>query len=203
MVIVDPVHGTHRPPCKCKLGVYIMTDEMHMHSRWSKERYKTAQASLVSILRGMNANGPASAILRPTLRDEARKSIGDTGDVLLFASPFLPCPALPCQLHVYSLSGATCCRSRQLVRMLHLRRCLHFAGSLGAAGLLDHLLKHATDATVTEEGHRLRRRHNRDGHMEYWLALPNATDAGAASQVGRQGAFSGFSLQQHTSELTA
>lgn len=195
--IVDPLHGTHRPPGKCKLGVYIMTDEMHMHSRWSKERYKTAQASLVSILRDMNANGPASAILRPTLRDEARKSIGDTGaHVLLFASPFL-------QLHVYLLSGATCCRSRQSVRMLHLHRCLHFARSPGAAGLLDHLLKHATDAKVTEEGHRLRRRHNRDGHMEYWLALPNAADAGGASQVGRQGALSGLSLQQHTSELTA
>ena len=119
------MHGTHRPPCKCKLGVYIMTDEMHMHSRWSKERYKTAQASLVSILRDMNANGPASAILRPTLRDEARKSIGATGaHVLLFTSPFL-------QLHVYSLSGATCCRSRQLVRMLHLHRCHHFAVSPG------------------------------------------------------------------------
>ena len=78
-----------------------------MHSRWSKERYKTAQMSLVSILRGMNASGPASAILRPTLRDEARKSIGDTGArVLLFTLPFL-------QLHIHFLFAATCCRSRQ------------------------------------------------------------------------------------------
>lgn len=31
---------------------------------------------------------------------------------------------------------------------------------------------------MTEEGHRLRRRHNREGHMEYWLASPNDVDAG-------------------------
>lgn len=39
-----------------------------------------AQANLVSVLQVMNANGPAAAILRPTLRDAARKSIGDTGE---------------------------------------------------------------------------------------------------------------------------
>lgn len=51
-----------------------------MGHRWSLERYSTAQASLVSILRGMGAEGPTTAVLRPTLREEARKSIGDTGD---------------------------------------------------------------------------------------------------------------------------
>jgi hypothetical protein len=175
-----------------------MSDEVRMHSRWSKERYKTAQASLVSILRGMNANGPASAILRPTLRDEARKSIGDTGArVLLFALPFQ-------QLHAHLLFGTTCCRSCLSIGVLRLHCKLPFAVSPGAAGLLDHLLKHATDATVTEEGHRLRRRHNRDGHMEYWLGLPNAADAGAASQATVLPAFRGLSCSvKSTSELIA
>ena len=30
---------------------------------------------------------------------------------------------------------------------------------------------------MTAEGHRLRRRHNREGHMEYWLAAQSATEA--------------------------
>ena len=53
-----------------------------------------------------------------------------------------------------------------------------------AAGLLDHLLKHAAEALVTDEGHRLRRRHNREGHMEYWLASPSDADAGARPATG-------------------
>ena len=175
-----------------------MSDEIHMHSRWSKERYKTAQASLVSILRGMNANGPASAILRPTLRDEARKSIGDTGAcVLPLTGPSSGCKLTCC----YVLHAAVCSR------MVCLQRGFHFAVLQYAAGLLDHLLKHATDATVTEEGHRLRRRHNRDGHMEYWLALPNATDAGCCISRPCPAGFQGvvmFSTNLHRNrQLTA
>jgi hypothetical protein len=67
----------------------------------------------------MGATSPDVSILRPTLRDEARKVIGDTG-------------------------------------------------------LLDHLLKHLADQVVSPEGERLRRRHNREGHMEYWLQNPEA-----------------------------
>lgn len=50
--------------------------------RWSRERYSTAQAALVGIMRSMCARGPASCVLRPALREEARKVIGDTGACL-------------------------------------------------------------------------------------------------------------------------
>ncbi len=52
------------------------------HLRWSRERYSTAQAALVGIMRSMDARGPAASVLRPALREEARKVIGDTGMVL-------------------------------------------------------------------------------------------------------------------------
>ncbi|WPT11572.1 Protein AMEIOTIC 1-like protein [Picochlorum sp. SENEW3] len=87
------------------------------YGRWTEERYDAAQASLVKILKALGANNPHKAILRPLLREEARKAIGDTG-------------------------------------------------------LLDHLLKHLADQVVSPVGERLRRRHNREGHMEYWLQDP-------------------------------
>lgn len=87
------------------------------YGRWTEERYDAAQASLVKILKALGANNPHKAILRPLLREEARKAIGDTG-------------------------------------------------------LLDHLLKHLADQVVSPMGERLRRRHNREGHMEYWLQDP-------------------------------
>lgn len=49
----------------------------------------------------------------------------------------------------------------------------------GDTGLLDHLLRHLVDQPVTAEGDRLKRRHNADGHMEYWLQSPAAQQAGA------------------------
>lgn len=91
------------------------------HGRWSTDRYEAAQRSLIHILRLMGATSPDVSILRPTLREEARKVIGDTG-------------------------------------------------------LLDHLLKHLADQVVSPEGERLRRRHNREGHMEYWLQNPAAME---------------------------
>lgn len=91
------------------------------HGRWSKERYDAAQRSLIHILRWMGATSPDLAVLRPALREEARKVIGDTG-------------------------------------------------------LLDHLLKHLADRVVSDTGERLRRRHNREGHMEYWLQSPAAAE---------------------------
>lgn len=48
----------------------------------------------------------------------------------------------------------------------------------GDTGLLDHLLKHLADKTVTPEGDKLRRRHNTEGHMEYWL------QSAASAQTG-------------------
>ena len=41
---------------------------------------------------------------------------------------------------------------------------------------MDHLLKHLADQVVSPEGERLRRRHNREGHMEYWLQNPAAME---------------------------
>ena len=76
-------------------------------------RYEGAKRHLVHVLHVMDATSPDKAILRPLLREEARKVIGDTG-------------------------------------------------------LLDHLLKHLVDQTVSEQGERLRRRHNAEGQMIYW-----------------------------------
>ncbi|EFN57214.1 hypothetical protein CHLNCDRAFT_51293 [Chlorella variabilis] len=86
-------------------------------SRWAKDRYDAAQQSLAAIMRRMGATAAARAIVRPALREEARKTIGDTG-------------------------------------------------------LLDHLLKHMADHVVSPAGERLRRRHDAEGHMIYWLQLP-------------------------------
>jgi hypothetical protein len=89
------------------------------YGRWAPERFKAAQSALVAVMKNLGANHPHKAILRPKLREEARKAVGDTG-------------------------------------------------------LLDYLLKHLADETVSEEGERLRRRHNRTGHMEYWLQDPES-----------------------------
>ncbi|CAM0948705.1 unnamed protein product [Alopecurus aequalis] len=40
---------------------------------------------------------------------------------------------------------------------------------VGDTGLLDHLLKHTKDKVTPDGKERLRRRHNADGAMEYWL----------------------------------
>lgn len=89
------------------------------YGRWTPERYHAAQAALVEILKQLGAVHPHKAILRPRLREEARRGVGDTG-------------------------------------------------------LLDYLLKHLADETVSERGEKLRRRHNRNGHMEYWLQDPES-----------------------------
>ena len=51
----------------------------------------------------------------------------------------------------------------------------------GDTGLLDHLLKHLADKVVTAEGDKLRRRHNAEGHMEYWLQSSINAHAGKPS----------------------
>ncbi len=91
------------------------------YGRWSQERYMAAQKNLVDAMRLIGATHPHKAVLRPFLREQARKSVGDTG-------------------------------------------------------LLDYLLKNLTDSVVSEEGERLRRRHNATGHMEYWLQDPKSAD---------------------------
>jgi len=85
--------------------------------RWAKDRYYSAQNALVNILQQMGATSSDRAILRPVLRENARRLIGDTG-------------------------------------------------------LLDHLLKHLADRIVTDTGDKLRRRHDSQGHMQYWLQSP-------------------------------
>ncbi|KAK2078526.1 hypothetical protein QBZ16_003366 [Prototheca wickerhamii] len=91
------------------------------HSRWSARRYEAGRAALVRILREMGALSGMTAVLRPVLRETARKAIGDTG-------------------------------------------------------LLDHLLKHMADQVVSAEGDFLRRRHNKEGHMVYWLQSPSQAE---------------------------
>ena len=49
------------------------------------------------------------------------------------------------------------------------------------AGLLDHLLKHLADQVVGPEGERLRRRHDREGHMVYWIQSPSDAVQGGCS----------------------
>ncbi len=44
--------------------------------RWGRERYEGAVGALVHILRYMQATQPDACVLRPTLREEARKAIG-------------------------------------------------------------------------------------------------------------------------------
>ncbi|GAB4815435.1 hypothetical protein N2152v2_002481 [Parachlorella kessleri] len=95
--------------------------QREQYGRWSRERYEGAQRSLVGLMRATSHTTPDRAILRPTLREEARRLVGDTG-------------------------------------------------------LLDHLLKHMADQVVSPEGDRLRRRHNKEGHMVYWLQSPAAAE---------------------------
>lgn len=90
-------------------------------SRWSARRYEAGRAALVRILREMGALSGMTAVLRPVLRETARKAIGDTG-------------------------------------------------------LLDHLLKHMADQVVSAEGDSLRRRHNKEGHIVYWLQSPSQAE---------------------------
>lgn len=47
--------------------------------RWSSQRYEAGQEALVKILREMEAVSGMTAVLRPVLREAARKVIGDTG----------------------------------------------------------------------------------------------------------------------------
>ncbi|KAK9837018.1 hypothetical protein WJX81_007464 [Elliptochloris bilobata] len=89
------------------------------HGRWARERYQAARDVLVTTLQRLQAAAGQPHVLRSALREEARRSIGDTG-------------------------------------------------------LLDHLLKHLTEQVVTPAGERLMRRHNTQGHMEYWLQIPAA-----------------------------
>ena len=44
--------------------------------RWGRERYEGAVGALVHILRKMQATRPDACVLRPVLREEARKAIG-------------------------------------------------------------------------------------------------------------------------------
>ncbi|KAG9447826.1 hypothetical protein H6P81_013954 [Aristolochia fimbriata] len=87
--------------------------KINSKDRWSKERYAAAEQKLLEIMREQGAF-LGKPILRPALRMEARKHIGDTG-------------------------------------------------------LLDHLLKHMAGMVNEERGERLRRCHNAEGQMEYWL----------------------------------
>ncbi|CAK9216964.1 unnamed protein product [Sphagnum troendelagicum] len=65
----------NRPPSH---GTGTLKLPKDMQGRWSSERYKSAQLKLIGI---MHARGtvPGKPILRPALREEARKHIGDTG----------------------------------------------------------------------------------------------------------------------------
>ena len=49
------------------------------------------------------------------------------------------------------------------------------------AGLLDHLLKHLADQEAGPEGERLRRRHDKEGHMVYWLQSPQDVEQGGCT----------------------
>ena len=63
------------------------------------------------------------------------------------------------------------------------QQCIAIQGrivcNIGDTGLLDHLLKHLADKTVTTAGDKLRRRHNSEGHMEYWL------QSAASAHIGK------------------
>ncbi|CAI5463448.1 unnamed protein product [Closterium sp. Yama58-4] len=61
-----------------KKDAYLLKLPKDMQGRWSKERYRTAQVKLVDIMRAQGAR-PGKPMLRPVLREEARRYIGDTG----------------------------------------------------------------------------------------------------------------------------
>lgn len=50
---------------------------MYWMGRWSRERYDGAVAALVHILRAMSATSSDRCVLRPALREEARKAVGE------------------------------------------------------------------------------------------------------------------------------
>ncbi|KAL2893069.1 Protein DYAD [Bienertia sinuspersici] len=58
-----------------KVSEKKLNDSQH---RWTVERYKLAEKNMLKILKEKGA-GPMNPILRPDLRSEARKLIGDTG----------------------------------------------------------------------------------------------------------------------------
>ncbi|CAH9094707.1 unnamed protein product [Cuscuta epithymum] len=59
---------------KCKMLVQFKNPK----DRWSEERYKMAEKNLLEVMKGKGATA-TNPILRPELRTEARKRIGDTG----------------------------------------------------------------------------------------------------------------------------
>jgi hypothetical protein len=64
------VQGTHRESRYCRY------DKTLLLCRWAKDRYEGAVGALVHILKKMQATRPDACVLRPVLRDEARKAIG-------------------------------------------------------------------------------------------------------------------------------
>ena len=63
--------------------------------RWSRERYEGAVGALVHILRCMAATQPDACVLRPALREEARKAIGAISLAALLSCARLPSARLP------------------------------------------------------------------------------------------------------------
>ncbi|KAK6926431.1 hypothetical protein RJ641_008150 [Dillenia turbinata] len=88
--------------------------------RWSAERYNLAETTLFKVIEEKGAVF-GKTILRPELKAEVRKFIGDTG-------------------------------------------------------LLDHLLKHVAGKVSPDGLNRIRRRHNPEGVMEYWLESADLDD---------------------------
>lgn len=68
-----------------------------------------------------------------------------------------------------------CCLACVSLCVFYIKECEVMTGD---TGLLDHLLKHLADKTVTTAGDKLRRRHNTEGHMEYWLQSPASAQTG-------------------------
>lgn len=58
-----------------RAGIADLTDTASV-CRWAKDRYEGAVSALVHILKKMQATQPDACVLRPVLRDEARKAIG-------------------------------------------------------------------------------------------------------------------------------
>ncbi|KAH7299653.1 hypothetical protein KP509_24G022600 [Ceratopteris richardii] len=73
----DPeMNPNKRIPLGSKAKILRVPKEMQ--GRWSSERYKAAQLKLFQIMKDKGAI-PGKPLLRPALREEARKHIGDTG----------------------------------------------------------------------------------------------------------------------------
>jgi len=60
-------------------GEQVLSLPKDLRTRWSRERYESAQRSLMDVLGHIGATSSAQAVLRPALREEARKVVGDTG----------------------------------------------------------------------------------------------------------------------------